>query len=48
MVKEHTGIVRHHIDQIFNKILEGNFPKIRKDTPIQIEETYKISKVIEQ
>lgn len=39
MIKEHTGIVRHDVDQIFNKILEGNFPKIRKDTTIQIQET---------
>lgn len=31
---------RYAIDQIFNKILEKNFPKLRKDTYIEIQGTH--------
>jgi hypothetical protein len=31
----------HSIEQIFNKITEENFPKLRKDMPNQIQETYR-------
>lgn len=29
------------IDQIFNRITEENFPKLRKDLPIKIQEAHR-------
>ena len=36
------------IDQIFNTIIEENFPQVRKDTPMQIQKAHRTQNIQDQ
>ena len=35
-------------ENIFNKVVEENFPNLKKDMPMKIQETYKIPNRLDQ